>query len=110
MAEEEKWAKLDWFADVAGQRVKRGDRVAYAVGQSSMTKLVLGTVLDIEFGRPDSYSSYERHRITVKGDNREKPSRLEYPSRIVRVRSAREVELAENPVRFITFGSREYED
>lgn len=110
MTEEAKWARLDWFADVAGQKVQRGDRVAYAVSQSSMAELVLGTVLDIEFGKPYSYSGYERHRITVKGDNREKPSRLEYPSRIVRVRRAREVELDEHPVRVITFGSTHYED
>jgi hypothetical protein len=110
MAEDAKWAKLDWFADVAGQRVERGDRVAYAVSKGSMAELVMGTVIDIEFGRPYSYSSYERHRITVKGDNREKPSRLEYPSRIVRVRSARETELDEHPARVITFGSTHYED
>lgn len=99
---------MDSFTDVRGVEVKRGDEVAYAVGHSSMAELVVGKVLDIQYGTPRDYSSWEHYRIKVQGSTRSKASLLEHPNRIVKIRSASEIEAAEHP-RMITFGHTEYE-
>jgi hypothetical protein len=71
------------FKDRADQEVRRGDRIAYAVRVFNDAQLVLGTVLNIQRVKPEY--GWERWRITVQGDTRTKPSRLEYPSRIVKL-------------------------
>ncbi len=90
------------FNDRRGLAVGVGDEVAYAIRQGNTAELKVGVVEDIwryswQTG-PDRFGTrHLRHSwiIQVKAQGGSKPSRLEHPERIVKVRSAKEIELAE---------------
>jgi hypothetical protein len=108
----ESYEETDSFTDKAGQTVKVGDTIVYATCQSHAASLTIGKVLKIQRYSWKSRvgDTYYQWRITVRGENRVQDSRIEYPNRTVKLRSAEEVEFSTHPVRTITFGKAAYDD
>lgn len=98
----EEYKKVDSFTDRRGLSVSAGDEVAYAIRSGNTGELKIGVVREVWFTewwveRPWLQDKVRRESwlITVMAERGSKPSRLEYPRRIVKVRSAKEIELAE---------------
>lgn len=101
---------VEYFNDLVGVAVKAGDTIAYAVSSGNMAELKMGTVQGIF--KDEEALWWRQWDIVVKAEGSRRPSHLSFPNRIIRVRTALEVQLAErraeveaHPVR-ITFGGQ----
>lgn len=104
--------EVTYFNDRVGRAVYPGDQIVYAVRHGSWIELKVGEVIKV---LKDEGHSYRPWDIQVKGEGQTRISHLEKPNCIVKVRSAREIELkvhhaeVESRPRLITFGQGEYD-
>lgn len=98
----EDYKQVDSFTDRRGLSVAVGDEVAYAIRSGNTGELKIGVVKEVwlreyTVKRPWMEQGIDRQDwfIMVMAQGGSKPSRLEYPRRIVKVRSNKEIELAE---------------
>lgn len=89
---------VDDFADRTGRTVKVGDQIAYAVTSGNMAELKLGTV--VRLGHDPEVAYWRAWDIVVQGEGQSRLSHLAFPSRIVKVRTALEIQLAEREAEF----------
>jgi hypothetical protein len=99
------YQEVETFNDFTGRAVSVGDEVVYAVRASSSLWLKQGKVEKIEVHNWETRGTYtiisrQDWKISVRVPGGTRLSFLETPSRIVKVRSTKEIELAEREAEF----------